>query len=104
MSLQSLSEAMKMALRKAAMVVNILSDDDEDVESLIQGANEKANDVVLEISNAMSILKHGTVTVQWLDDEGSLIEETFKVGDTKEVGSILISQLTVKEIRVEAEE
>ena len=38
------------------------------------------------------------ISILWIDDEGNAQEETFEIGDTKEVGSILVSQLTVNEI------
>lgn len=43
-------------------------------------------------------MKAATIEVLWIDDEGNEQVEEIGVGMTKEVGSILTSQITVKEI------
>jgi len=45
-------------------------------------------------------MKADAVDILWVDDEGNEEVEEIRVGTTKEVGSILTSLLTVKEITV----
>ena len=109
MSKQSLMEALKKATRIAANTVEHLSNSNNlETDQDLNTAYDFANQTVVELSKASTILnekpempvKVRAVSILWLDDEGYEQEEDFEIGDTKEVGSILVSQLTVKEIKV----
>lgn len=62
---------------------------------------------ILELSRElMKMMKENKVAaigILWKDDEGNETVEEIAVGDTKELGSILTSLLTVKEIVIRKE-
>ena len=53
-----------------------------------------------QLCSSRTCMKADAVDILWVDDEGNEEVEEIRVGTTKEVGSILTSLLTVKEITV----
>ena len=94
----------KIIIGKLAQAIELVDNPDEDFNPDI--VNRLLNDTVLEASKLLSLNPNHVdskedikVTLLWEDDEGNEIPEEFQIGDTKELGSIMRSLLTIKDIQ-----
>lgn len=114
-------EALRAALGTVAHVIELLEGEANDDFYNPKEALDKLNDLVVYIAGALpktttlhltavirkeedDPMKATTIGILWVDDEGNETVEEIGVGTTKEVGSILTSLLTVKEIVIREKE